>query len=110
MEKADRPSERRRDARVQGRIEVRFREAAEAARALRAYSLNLSAGGICIKTQREYEVGTALHLTLSLQGDALELTGMVAWRRDGAIGVRFTHVSPGAAETLEMLKQSLRRP
>ncbi len=100
--------ERRLDERVAGRVEVRFHEVADAARALRAYSVNLSVGGICLRTQKDYAVGTELALTLIVHGEPIELTGVVAWRRNGAIGVRFTNRSPEVQRKLEALKQSLR--
>src|SRR4051812_29282631 len=52
--------DRRQFERVAAHIEVRFGRADEAARALRAYSLNFSVGGLCLKTQRPYEIGDRL--------------------------------------------------
>ncbi len=48
---------RRGEERVSARFEVHFNHAQEAARALRAYSLNISAGGLCLRTRRAYDVG-----------------------------------------------------
>ena len=84
--------ERRKDERVVARIEVRFQEASEAARAFRAYSLNLSVGGLCLKTRKQYEVGAALQLLLTVEDQEYSLSGAVAWERNGAIGVRFENV------------------
>ena len=85
--------ERRADERVVARIEVRFKGLAEAARAFRAYSLNLSAGGLCLKTRRQYQVGERLSLSLTLEKQEYHLTGVVAWERSGAVGVRFENVT-----------------
>ncbi len=85
--------DRRRDERKAAHIEVRFGDTADAARALRVYSINFSAGGLCLKTQRNHTVGTSLHLTLALRDELLEVMGVVAWVRDGAIGVRFVDLS-----------------
>jgi uncharacterized protein (TIGR02266 family) len=102
-------ADRRRDVRVAARIEVRFSERAEAARALRAYSLNFSAGGLCLKTQREYDVGAQLHLAIAVKGEEFDLKCVVAWVRNGAIGVRFDGVSPADRARLEALAASLQQ-
>ena len=85
--------ERRADERVVARIEVRFKGLAEASRAFRAYSLNLSAGGLCLKTRRQYEVGERLSLSLTIEKQEYHVTGVVAWERSGAVGVRFENVT-----------------
>ena len=85
--------ERRADERVVARVEVRFKGLAEAARAFRAYSLNLSVGGLCLKTRRQYQVGERLSLSLALDKQNYQLTGVVAWERSGAVGVRFENVT-----------------
>ena len=86
-------SDRRQERRISARIDVRFAEAAQAARALRAYSLNFSLGGLCLRTQRSYAIGSALHLTLLVESSEFQLEGVVAWQRDGTIGVRFVDVT-----------------
>lgn len=100
-------ADRRRDARVAARIEVRFNEVSDAAKALRAYSLNFSAGGLCLKTQRAYAIGTPLRLSLTVEGEAFDLLGVVAWVRGPAIGVRFQDVTPPERERLERLAGAL---
>ena len=85
--------ERRADERVVARIEVRFKGLAEASRAFRAYSLNLSASGLCLKTRRQYQVGERLSLSLTLEEQEYHVTGVVAWERSGAVGVRFENVT-----------------
>jgi uncharacterized protein (TIGR02266 family) len=86
--------ERRKDERVVARIDVRFQESSEAARAFRAYSLNLSVGGLCLRTRKRYDVGAQLQLALTVEGQEYSLLGVVAWERSGAIGVRFDRVDP----------------
>lgn len=102
-------SERRTQERVPARVEVRFHEPEHAARALRAYSLNLSAGGLCLRTSRRYELGAPLKLALVISEDAVELDAAVAWVRDGAVGVRFENVRPRDRELLQSLVDSLKR-
>jgi uncharacterized protein (TIGR02266 family) len=103
------PVERRKDERVVARIEVRFREASEAARAFRAYSLNLSVGGLCLKTRKSYQVGAQLQLTLAIEEERYDLLGAVAWEREGAIGVRFADLDPAARQRLSDLVARFRR-
>jgi len=95
--------ERRADERFVARIEVRFKGADEAARALRAYSLNLSVGGLCLKTRRQYKIGERLSLSLTFESQQYDFSGMVAWERGGAIGVRFENLSPEDRERLTQL-------
>ena len=102
-------SDRRVHERVPARVEVRFGEAGEAARALRAYSLNFSAGGLCLLSERHYEVGATLELELNIAGEGYKFDGVVAWVRGGAVGVRFENVSPMDQARLRALVESLRR-
>ncbi len=98
--------ERRADERVVARIEVRFKGPAEAARAFRAYSLNFSVGGLCLKTRRQYQVGDRLSLSLTVNSHQYRLTAVVAWERSGAVGVRFVDVGPEDRRRLgEVLEQ-----
>lgn len=101
--------ERRRYPRVPARVEVRFEEPVHAARALRAYSLNLSAGGLCLRTQKDYEIGAPLKLTLVVGEMELQLNGAVAWTRGGAIGVRFDGVSEANRRRLDELSALLKK-
>lgn len=100
--------DRRREERVPARVEVRFKGASDAARALKAYSLNFSVGGLCLRTSRRYELGATLKLSLDVGGESYELAGAVAWVRDGAVGVRFENVSEADRQRLESLVASLR--
>ncbi len=85
--------ERRREPRVSARIEVRFKDPVDAAKAFRVYSLNLSAGGLCLRPARKYAVGESLELSLSVPGRDYNLNAVVAWSREGVIGVRFEDVN-----------------
>ncbi len=87
-------ADRRSTERVVARIDVRFREPSQAARALKAYSLNLSVGGLCLKTRKSYQVGSVLQLSMTVERYEYQLKGRVAWELDGAIGVRFEDVNP----------------
>jgi uncharacterized protein (TIGR02266 family) len=102
-----RNSDRRREARVPARIEVRFKEEREAAKALHTYSINFSSGGLCLRTQKTYDVGAPLSLSIVVQGQEFDLRGVVAWVRKGVIGVRFEDVAPSVKSQLEALALSL---
>ncbi|MCI0571099.1 MAG: PilZ domain-containing protein, partial [Myxococcaceae bacterium] len=65
--------ERRSDVRIPIHVEVRFEEVAQAARALKAFTTNVSAGGLCLLTQHAYPVGHRLSVTLSVQSQTLQL-------------------------------------
>jgi uncharacterized protein (TIGR02266 family) len=98
---SERTGERRKDARVAARVEVRFNAREDAAKALRAYSVNLSAGGLALRTQRSYAVGMPLRLLMDVGGEVFELDAAVAWVRPEAIGVRFVNVRPEDRERLK---------
>ena len=102
VSESKRPSEadRRQEERISAKLEVRFEARSEAAKALKAYSVNLSAGGLCLRTKRVYPVGASLQLTLNVGGETFELEAAVAWARDEAIGVRFVNVRPDDKERL----------
>lgn len=87
-------AERRTSERIPARIEVRFHTSEQVARAIKAYSLNFSVGGLCIKTQKTYALGHELTLSLDVSGVQFKLKGVVAWVRSGTIGVRFVEVGP----------------
>ena len=61
--------ERRQHARIAAKIEVRFSRPDQAAKALHAYSLNLSVGGLCVRTKRAYQSGDVPQLSVSVGGD-----------------------------------------
>jgi uncharacterized protein (TIGR02266 family) len=84
-----RPEDRRTSERVPARVEVRFQERTTAAKAFRAFSLNFSMGGICLKTDKQYATGARLKLTIEIGGEEHDLDGIVSWVRGGAVGIRF---------------------
>lgn len=101
--------ERRREARIPTRIEVRFTDAVHAARVLHAYSLDFSLGGLCLRTRRAYAVGRTLALHLVVGTERLPVQAVVAWVRpaDKAVGVRFVEVAEEARERLLVLMKSV---
>ncbi|MGO8968026.1 MAG: PilZ domain-containing protein [Myxococcaceae bacterium] len=100
-------AERRREARVPTRIEVRFTDAAHAARVLHAYSLDFSLGGLCLRTRRGYAVGRKLALSLVVGTERLPVQAVVAWVRpsDKAVGLRFVEVADELRRRLLELMQ-----
>jgi len=102
------PPERRREARIPARVEVRFADAVHAARVLHAYSLNFSLGGLCLRTRRAYAVGRRLSLSVVVGAERLPLEAVVAWVRpaDAAVGIRFVDV---AAEPRSRLADLMRK-
>jgi uncharacterized protein (TIGR02266 family) len=101
------PVERRREARVPTRIEVRFTDAVHAARVLHAYSLDFSLGGLCLRTRRVYPVGRGLKLNLVVAGERLPVDAVVAWVRpvQKAVGIRFVDVADEVrARLLELMR------
>lgn len=102
------PENRRQQERISARIEVRFTDKTQAARAFRAYSLNFSTGGLCLRTRRSYSVGTVLSISLEVEGECFTLKAEVAWARGEAIGVRFLNVTDEVRERLEAVALSLK--
>jgi uncharacterized protein (TIGR02266 family) len=102
---------RRTEERVAARFEVHFSQSQDAAKALRAYSLNISAGGLCLRTRRAYDVGTPVQMDMVVEGQAFQLQGVIAWVRDEseAIGVRFTEMSEKDRDRLQRVIDSIRR-
>jgi uncharacterized protein (TIGR02266 family) len=105
------PPNRRTEERVPARFAVRFEEAQHAARALRAYSLNLSAGGLCLRTRKAYDVGCEVKLAMVIEGEEFHLNGLIAWVReeDEAIGVRFVNLADADRARLQRVLTSLKR-
>ncbi len=102
---------RRMHERVTATFDVRFPEAEDAARALRAYSLNFSAGGLCLRTRRSYDVGAHVRLQMSVQGEDFDLEGIISWVRDDAeaIGVRFINVPEADQSRLQRVVSNFKR-
>jgi uncharacterized protein (TIGR02266 family) len=102
---------RRAHERVTATFDVRFLDTEDAARALRAYSLNLSAGGLCLRTRRTYDVGARVRLQMTVSGEDFDLEGIISWVRDDAeaIGVRFVDVSEADQGRLRRVVSSFKR-
>lgn len=106
----DAPDDRRSSARTAARVEVHFGEGLEAARAFKAFSINVSAGGLCLKTSRPRQPGDRMNLALRIGEEPFELKGEVAWAKDGCVGVRFVEVSRDDQERLAKVVALLARP
>jgi hypothetical protein len=98
---------RRLDPRYSGRFEVRFETAHDAAKALNASSVNFSAGGLCVRAQREHAVGELLKLELCIESETVALDAVVAWTRGGALGLRFVNVEPSVRVRLLAVSRGL---
>lgn len=103
------PANRRTEERISARFAVRFAQSQDAARALRAYSLNLSAGGLCLRTRRAYDLGAQVQLAMEIGGEAFNLVGVIAWVRDEAIGVRFINMREEDRVRLQRVLETLKR-
>lgn len=108
--------DRRVQERVIARFDVRFTRIEQAARALRAFSVNLSKGGLCLRTQRSYEPGALVHLYMDVAGESFALEGVIAWVREDSdamganyVGVRFLGLTRDDRERLESLVQAFKR-
>lgn len=96
-------SDRRAHERVPARFEVRFQKTEQAARAFRAWSVNLSAGGLALKVAQDYAIGERLELGLEVEDESYAVEGIVAWRRGDVIGVRFELSDDDLRERLRSL-------
>jgi uncharacterized protein (TIGR02266 family) len=108
---AEAPQNRRTDERIPARFEVHFTHEKEAAKALRAYSLNLSSGGLCLRTRKSYDVGAPVQMQMRVDSESFQLNGVVAWVREDAeaVGVRFTNLSEEDRARLQRVIDSLKR-
>jgi uncharacterized protein (TIGR02266 family) len=104
---ASSPADRRRDFRYSTHFDVRFAQVTDAAKAMKAFSINLSAGGLCVRSKTRREVGEVLRLDMTIERDTLSLDGVVAWVYGDALGVRFVNVRPDQKERLEAMSKLL---
>lgn len=100
-------SERRSDPRYAAHFDVRFARASDAAKALNAFSINFSSGGLCVRSATAYSLGESLSLSLTIEGQLFELEGVVAWIRGEAVGVRFVNVRSDLRARLEAVARIL---
>ncbi len=98
-----RNAERRRDPRIGARFDVSFRSAVDAAKAFKTFSVNFSAGGLCLRTTRPHAIGEVVQLHVAVDGQDFELKGTVQWARADVVGVRFIELQPDQRVRLEEL-------
>ncbi len=98
-------SERRMTPRHPLKLGVRFSTPKALADAVRASTLNVGLGGLCLLTKRTYEKGTELMLKIELgPSEVIDVVGVVAWARPGkAVGVRFEHLTDEHRAKLQTL-------
>ncbi len=99
--------ERRQDPRYAAHFDVRFPHATDAARAFNIYSVNFSAGGLCLRSTNAHAIGDALRMSLTIEGELFQLEGAVSWVRGDAVGVRFVNVDPEVRTRLENVARLL---
>jgi uncharacterized protein (TIGR02266 family) len=104
-----RNADRRRDPRILARIAVKFQVVSQAAKALNAFSVNFSAGGLCVRTKNSHPKGEQLALSLNIDGQEFDLKGTVAWVKDDVVGIRFDDVGPIDRARLELVARVLAR-
>jgi uncharacterized protein (TIGR02266 family) len=97
--------ERRSGARLPIELDV---DVEGAAHRFRSNTANLSAGGMFIVTHRDIPLGTHVMLGFKLpNGAALEVIGVVRWRRDkdadgvAGLGIAFFCLEPEAKKTIQ---------
>lgn len=109
--------ERRDFSRVPVPFDVCYRIYGELGETWREIStVNISAGGMRLRSEEPLEVGTQLEIQITLSSAAIPLAvqGSVAWSRSmgaGAneIGVQFTDLTPQQQEQVDSLVQFLRK-
>lgn len=99
--------ESRVDPRFAAHFDVRFTRALDASRALNAFSVNFSAGGLCLRSRNPLEVGEMLSLELAIEDELFTLDGVVAWVRGEAMGVRFVNTTPDVRQRLQAVARQL---
>jgi uncharacterized protein (TIGR02266 family) len=103
-------AERRRAQRIPARVEVHFDEVGQAAKALKAFTTNVSTGGVCLRTQATYPLGHRLALQLRVAGEQIDLTAAVCWVRQDAVGLRFVDVSEEHRQVLDAVLATIQTP
>lgn len=94
-----------RETRIQAELTISLARSGEAEDILQADSVNVSLGGLCVRTSRGYPVGQPLAIDVRCEAERLALRGVVAWSRPGAalLGIRFVDLSSEASARLEAL-------
>jgi uncharacterized protein (TIGR02266 family) len=83
-------------------LEVQFGGAADAAR---AYTRDISAGGLALSTEKPLPQGTRVNLQVKVPGmaESVRALGSVVWSRPGAMGIAFETIEPEAHSRLKQL-------
>lgn len=100
---------RRAQERVPARFEVHFQDQKSAARAFSAFSVNMSTGGLCLRTKRVYAIGERVQMAMTVGGESFDLHAIVTWVREDAAGMRFVDVSEQDRERLTRVVHGLPR-
>ena len=103
-----RNSDRRREERSPARVEVHFDRIKDAAKAFKAYSLNFSPGGLCVRMKDEHTIGDRMTIKMVVEGEDFELDAVVAWAKGKITGMRFDGLSAGDRLRLEKVAEVLR--
>ena len=89
-------------------ITLKFDDAQAFADALRSYSGEHGAGGLCIQVVKYYELGDQVQLFLDCgEAKPLPICGVVAWRKPGYVGVRFQPANAEENRTLVYVRRLL---
>ncbi len=104
--------ERRRSRRKRTRLSVRLDPGA-----VSSLTMDLTAGGLFVRTSRVYRPGTRLRLTLRLPEGEAEAEGVVRWAKrvpvqlmahvKGGMGIQFTWTCPVLTAYLERTFEAL---
>jgi hypothetical protein len=99
------PGCRRGDLRLSVRVDVELTVADDFRGPFLSDCVNVSLGGVCVRTECSVAVAQPLGLRLLLTTGVLEVRGVVAWiqPRTSTIGVRFVDLSEEVAARLESL-------
>ncbi|MBK7865147.1 MAG: PilZ domain-containing protein [Archangiaceae bacterium] len=102
-----RNADRRRDPRVGARFEVSFQTQEAAAKAFKTFSVNFSAGGLCLRSSRQHDIGEVVQLHLTIEKESFEIKGTVQWARADVVGVRFVDLQPTLRDRLRALARTM---
>ena len=103
--KTETGDERRTTPRSLARLGVRFSGRDQLAQAMQATTHNIGLGGLCLLTNKAYQVGTRFELVIELGNEeVLQLSAVVAWSKPGrAVGVRFEGMNEQQRRRIEEL-------
>ena len=83
-------------------LEVQFGDAADAAR---AYTRDISTGGLALSTNKPLPKGTRVNIQVKVPGlsESVRALGEVVWSRPDAMGIAFQTIEPGVHSRLKQL-------